>query len=944
MYARDVKKNMTVFLTALLLFVDVIHFTVPAGASDSRTGDVEAFTFQRDTYAYYKESHGDSSQGSEEITVSAAEGVSLRNEVIDEKQAVILEDGQKASYQFTIKDAGYYNLAVEYYPTEGKGLDFTLGFEIDGVSPFAEAGEISFPRLYKDESHKKYDANDNQLRSSSIEAKNWITAYAADTTGYYNEDFKFYLTEGAHTLEVVAVEERIAIHALHIKTRPQPLSYRDYYRQLSEKGVQKTENVYQVIQAEEASLKSSRTLYPLYDRVSPLTEPYSVSKIRLNYIGGVNWKFPGQWIEWELETKEEGFYQIALRTRQSYKSGLYSSRRIYINGEVPFQEAQCVEFGYHTDWKNETLNDKEGNAYWFYLKKGVNTLRMEEISGNLSEAVMILNDALTNLNALYRSIIMLTGANPDPYRDYEFEKHIKGINEMLLKYGNTLAEQKKKIEETAGGPGESLSVLESFSLQLKSIADKPHTIPERLEDFRANISALSSLLIGLVQQPLDLDCITLKSEDKKLPKSDVGFFGGLVNEIKSLFYSFIIDYSVIGNLDNGGTRIDVWVPSGRDQANLIKHISGESFTQKYNINIQVSLVDIGSLLPAIVARKAPDVVVNVPRDVPVNYGVRGSLVDLAEFNDFDETAKRFQESAVVPLGFDGKVYALPETQSYHMMFFRKDIFTDLKLTPPDTWEEFTRVAARLKKKNLEVGIPFDDVNSFAAFLFQNKGTYYTENGSRCMLGEEAGINAFIQWTKLKTDYNLPLTFDFTNRFKTGEMPLAIADFTAYNNLCVFAPEINGLWAMTPIPGTMEDGTLNRSQTSAGVNVVMLRQSEKNEAAWSFIKWWTSAEVQREYGSELEVLMGASARYPTANKEAFAKIPWSSGQYKEIESQRQWIKPVEEVVGGYFTARHLLNAFRAVAIADKDPRDTLLDYVDIINQEIKEKRIELGVRQ
>ena len=47
---------------------------------------------------------------------------------------------------------------------------------------------------------------------------------------------------------------------------------------------------YILIQAEDAKRKSSPTLYPTSDRSSPTVEPYDVSKIRINTIGGVNWK------------------------------------------------------------------------------------------------------------------------------------------------------------------------------------------------------------------------------------------------------------------------------------------------------------------------------------------------------------------------------------------------------------------------------------------------------------------------------------------------------------------------------------------------------------------------------------------------------------------------------------------------------------------------------
>ena len=49
----------------------------------------------------------------------------------------------------------------------------------------------------------------------------------------------------------------------------------------------------------------------------------------------------------------------------------------------------------------------------------------------------------------------------------------------------------------------------------------------------------------------------------------------------------------------------------------------------------------------------------------------------------------------------------------------------------------------------------------------------------------------------------------------------------------------------------------------------------------------------------------------------------------------------EVPGGYFTGRHLNNAFRSVVYRNTDSTETLLEYVKVINEEIDEKQRELA---
>jgi ABC-type glycerol-3-phosphate transport system substrate-binding protein len=150
--------------------------------------------------------------------------------------------------------------------------------------------------------------------------------------------------------------------------------------------------------------------------------------------------------------------------------------------------------------------------------------------------------------------------------------------------------------------------------------------------------------------------------------------------------------------------------------------------------------------------------------------------------------------------------------------------------------------------------------------------------------------------------------------------------------------------MAPIPGIRrEDGTIDRSTTSGGYGVMMLSSAKDKKAAWEFMKWWVSSDTQTRFGRELESVMGPAARHPTANVVAASKLPWPVKDYKALEEQRKWVKGNPEVPGGYFTPRHLNNAFRKVVFDGADPRETLLDYVRIINEEIDNKRKEFGLK-
>lgn len=55
----------------------------------------------------------------------------------------------------------------------------------------------------------------------------------------------------------------------------------------------------------------------------------------LNYIGGDAWRDAGQWIEWDFDVPENGWYNITIKGRQTYNRGSVSSRILYLDGKFP---------------------------------------------------------------------------------------------------------------------------------------------------------------------------------------------------------------------------------------------------------------------------------------------------------------------------------------------------------------------------------------------------------------------------------------------------------------------------------------------------------------------------------------------------------------------------------------------------------------------------------
>ena len=89
-------------------------------------------------------------------------------------------------------------------------------------------------------------------------------------------------------------------------------------------------------------------------------------------------------------------------------------------------------------------------------------------------------------------------------------------------------------------------------------------------------------------------------------------------------------------------------------------------------------------------------------------------------------------------------------------------------------------------------------------------------------------------------------------------------------------------------------------------------------------------------------MGAAARYPTSNLEAFEQLPWTVEEREIIREQWNWIEGTLEVPGSYYYSRMYNWAFRAVVLEQKPVRETLMEYDKQINYELQLKRSEFGL--
>ena len=944
-----------------------------ATADDSATGDGSSAattgtdSIRQTSYTNYVKKYTDAARPDKTVEVlgkdydpASVTDAQITVTTVDGENDVMQWANQEGSVSWTVNipETGVYNIKMIYEALESNTNDVEFSLLIDGESPYATASRITLSKRWINESEIKQDSRQNDIRPGQISTPCWQETPLEDIDGLFNEPLEFYMEAGEHTITFESEKAEFAVKSFTFYQYEAPAAY----TAPSDSDLTQAQGQKITLEGETAAYKSSRTLYPTADKSSYLTSSAngsSPTKTRYNTIGSGSWTQSTQTVTWEFNVDKAGYYKIGIRGRQDQMRGMYSNRRFYVNGEVPCLEANQIKFYYDTDWSITTPKSENGDDLYFYLQAGTNTISLEAVPGEIGEIMGNLDELVYNINSYYRQIRQITGPDPDEYNNYMIDTAIPSIVPDFKEYAKTLRDKKAEIEKLSGSGGTEAETLEKMAIVLDKCIKKPDLIPEMMSQIKDNITSVSSFVNQYREQPLEVDMIEVATSDQDFTSCDKSFFGSLGFGFKGFIGSFFEDYNALSDEDE--SAMECWVMLGRDNAEALQQLISSEYNPTAKTKINLKLVQ-GGIVEATFAGKGPDLALFMGGDFPIQLAARGVLTDLTTFSDFDEVKTRFADDATVLYQYNGGTYGLPCDQTFPMLFYRSDILSEYGIDPAtdlNTWDGLLNCLPTLQRNYLEVGLILPVVtstggttqvsaitepgNTFAMLLLQQGLNYYNEEQTKTTFDTQEAVNAFDTWTKFYTTYSFQQTYDAFTRFRTGDMPVVIQNYTFYNQLSVAAPEIKGCWGFQPVPGTVqEDGTINHAANSNGSGAIIFTKAADQEGAWDFIKWFTSTDAQVKYGNNIESILGTMGRYATANEEALQQLSWTTSEVNLLLDQLNSQVEIPIIPASYGVTRNVMNAFRAVVNDYDNARDTLFWYNKDINDEITRKLEDLGL--
>ena len=683
-------------------------------------------------------------------------------------------------------------------------------------------------------------------------------------------------------------------------------------------------------------------------------EPYEVKTKKLNTIDSASFSDAGSRVTYRFQVKNAGNYYLSMKYQQSEKADFPVFLNVEVDGKIPGEEFFNCALKYGKKYQNVTFTDAEKNPLALYFEEGEHTISFTIAEDPLRSMLEGVDEIMNGVNSLNLQITKVAGTNKDKYRDLDIEAYIPDAVTRLEEYADKL-DQFCEDMKIYNPDVDEIGVFSSANVaaeQLRSLASEPDQLAYRIAELTTSVNSVNQFLANLIdslnKNQLAIDRIFIHQEDAKLPGNS-GALKSTAASVKRFATSFASQAYSTGNTNP--EHLQVWVNRSRQYLEIMQKMIDEDFTAKTGIEVDLALMpDQNKLILANASGDAPDIATGINYAVPFELGIRGAIKDLTEFEDFAEVAGRFEEGLLIPSTIEDGIYSLPETMNFWVLYVRTDIFEQLGLEVPNTIQELKNILPSLQMRGMNFYYPTAGMLAMRNFhgttplILQNGGSLYDEFAGDSNLTSEESVEGFKELTELFTIYNLPKDIpNFYQHFRNGSLPIGIADYAVYNMLLNAAPEIANSWKIYAVPGTEdENGEINRYTSGGAESTVMFHSNEEREnKAWEFMKWWSSAEVQAEFGQTLQITYGSTFMWNTANTEAFELLPWKTRDKSTILEQAEWIYEAPRLPGSYMVEREISNAYNSVVVDGKNLRRTLDNAVKRINRETERKLEEFG---
>lgn len=298
-------------------------------------------------------------------------------------------------------------------------------------------------------------------------------------------------------------------------------------------------------------------------------------------------------------------------------------------------------------------------------------------------------------------------------------------------------------------------------------------------------------------------------------------------------------------------------PGGQKLAALIKDF------QSKNPNITINAQYIGPYADlfqknqtAIVGGQSPDLSVAYGNEVS-NYQQANVIVPLDDYiksqkygltkDDYTDILQSYRYDNFYP-PYGNKMLTFPWQKSVELLYYNEDLLKAANVAVPQTWDDFVKAAKAVTNgsaKGYAIGI---DASRIATGVYSRGGNLLSDDQKKAVFNNDAGVAQIALYQQLMKDgsaYQLASGASNTNDMVAGKTVFFNDSSSHLTQVQQAAQQQGGVhWGVAmPVHGTGAPAVTNMY----GGNITVFKTTpEKQLAAWLFIKYFTSKEVNPDW--------------------------------------------------------------------------------------------------
>lgn len=352
------------------------------------------------------------------------------------------------------------------------------------------------------------------------------------------------------------------------------------------------------------------------------------------------------------------------------------------------------------------------------------------------------------------------------------------------------------------------------------------------------------------------------------------------NRIIAALAAVVLSASACGG-DNGSEKADggsgkgetlsVWIMEGTNpDAKPFFDAVAADFKKETGGTLDVQFVPWASahdkFVTSIAGDTLPDVA-EVGTTWTGEFAEAGALSDLTEQVKSSDVSGDLVEGLVTAGTVDGALYGMPWYAGVRSVIYRADVFEELGLAPPTTWDEWVKVGTAIKKAKPDlVPMPVIGDSSYGLFPFVwgAGGQIATESDGTWTSGLDSpqsrkGIEFY---TGLATEHDLSSPaavtwneLELRDNFVQGKVAMMMSGSWTPKAILAENPELKGKLGAFTIPGP--DGGYSPSFVG-GSHLSVFESSDNKDLAWQFIELMSSKEYATQWAESSSFFPGLNS--------------------------------------------------------------------------------------